>query len=225
MTSYAKHSKKNLHFSFLPLAHSFIMLISHSSLTPSPTSFLLPLTRSTTEFLFLRRQWSIVSLVIHGCETWWFSIILVFIPCLGFFSTFMHLFSVSVTIFCRIIFLKLFIAGHLSCFFLCFATLPLVTWRDMVDAFVFFCFVPVILMSMIPIKLVVHELRCFGGELSILCNIKIIHIAIYCYSYMAMTSAVPHHTKCVLSYFDFSWIYLSNYFISVGSTEVQPTNT
>ena len=70
-------------------------------------------------------------------------------------------------------------------------------WQDMVDAFVFFCFVPVILMSMIPIKLVVHELRCVG-------DIKFIHIAIYCYSYVAMTSAVPHRTKCVLSYFDFS---------------------
>ena len=74
----------------------------------------------------------------------------------------------------------------------------------MVNAFVFFHFVTVILMStMVGIKLIV-KLCCFGGELfPILCNIKIIQIVIYCYHYMAMKSAVLHQTKCVLFHFDF----------------------
>ena len=119
-------------------------------------------------------------------------------------SAFVHSFSISIMIYCRIIFLKLFVAGHLSWFVLCFASLPLVTWQDTVDAFVFFHFVTVILMSMmVCIKLIV-ELHCFWGELfPILCNIKIIQIVIYCYHYVAMTLAVLHHTKCVLFHFDF----------------------
>jgi len=42
-----------------------------------------------------------------------------------------------------------------------------------------------------------------GGLFPVLCNIKIIHIVIYCYHYMAMMLAVLHHTKCVLFHFDF----------------------
>jgi len=70
------------------------------------------------------------------------------------------------------------------------------------------------------------QVALFWGEVfPILCSIKIIHIVIYCYHYMAMTSAVLHHTKCILLHLDFSWTHLSNYFISVGLMEVQLTNT
>jgi len=75
-----------------------------------------------------------------------------------------------------------------------------------------FCFVTVILIStMVGILKLIVELHCFGGKLfPTLCNIKIIHIVIYCYHYMAMTLAVLHHAECLLFHFDFSWTYLSN---------------
>ena len=86
-------------------ACSFIMLISHSSSAPSPTSFLFPSTTSTTEFLFLCWQWSIISLVIHVCETWCFydssfNPMFAFLLCLHAFVNFIPWYSVIDTPLC-----------------------------------------------------------------------------------------------------------------------------